>query len=133
MKGRPTKWTPEMLEKLVKEFPDRFNKDIAKDLNIGWRTVVRKARELNLEKSPTFRDNIDFKTLGQEKRPEPWNKGMKGLKIPGSEKTWFKKGHNLSPKIPKEVRSQARLKLIAKEKVRVKYGLPRLTKIRLKF
>jgi len=22
-----------------------------------------------------------------------WNKGMKGLRIPGSEKTWFKKGH----------------------------------------
>jgi hypothetical protein len=28
-----------------------------------------------------------------EKNQAPWNKGMKGLVTPGSEKGWFKKGH----------------------------------------
>ena len=50
--GRSTSifWTPNMISILVKQYPCTTNEEIAGILGISPRTVVRKARELGLEK-----------------------------------------------------------------------------------
>jgi hypothetical protein len=47
-------WTEEMLSELKRRFSNEFNKDIAKSLGVGWRSLVRKARELGLQKEDNF-------------------------------------------------------------------------------
>ena len=79
-------WTPEML-KLVRDFfPIMFNDSLAKWLGVGERTLVRKARELGLQKVPDFherkRDAIRERLMeGREKYG--WGKSVD---------TRFKKG-----------------------------------------
>lgn len=61
-KGRDMKealrreWTPAMLKKLRTYFPVAFNRELAEDLGVSMRTLIRKARELGLEKEPGFLD-----------------------------------------------------------------------------
>ncbi len=134
MKGKRKIWTIEELHYLTENFPNLWNKDLAKKLNCGWRTVVRKARELNLSKSESFRDTIDFSKFGQGN--EPWNKGMKGLSMNQAciEKQ-FVKGNISSMKNPL-VAEKARLsrnETIRKEKLRIKYTLPQKTKLKLNY
>ena len=96
MKGKPTVWSEEAIYVFKQVFPHNWNKDLAKYFNVGWRTIVRKARELKLEKAPDFRDNIDFTQFS--KGVSPTNKGMKQeeyMSPEGLEKTKltrFKKG-----------------------------------------
>lgn len=75
MKGKKTVWSEEAIYVFTQTFPHNWNKDLAKYFNVGWRTIVRKARELKLEKAPDFRDNIDFTQFS--KGVSPTNKGMK--------------------------------------------------------
>ncbi len=92
MKGKPTKWSDEAIAYLTEHFPHTWNKHLAKHFKIGWRTVVRKARELKLEKAPDFRDNIDFTSF--MKGVSPPNKGMKAegyMSKEGLEKMKIKK------------------------------------------
>lgn len=49
-------WQPEQLRMLKKYFPTSFNKELAKEIGVSWRTLVRKARELGLEKETDFLD-----------------------------------------------------------------------------
>jgi hypothetical protein len=131
MKGKKTSWSKEDLQYLQENFPHKTNKELAAHFNVGWRTIVRKARELNIQKAEDFRDSIDFSEFG--KGNIPCNKHIKGLMIPGSEKGWFKKGNippNKDPLIAKKV-SENRKKLIEKEKFRLKHGLPQMTKLKL--
>lgn len=52
-KGASTRiyWSGYMVEKLKRLFPTTKNADIAVELNVSPRTMIRKARELGLEKS----------------------------------------------------------------------------------
>lgn len=129
-------WTPGMIEKLKTEFPIRFNKDLASELGVGWRTLLRKARELKLEKVPGFIDNNRreiVRRIAVARRPNP-TKGMKGWSVPNSEQYRFKKG-NIScmtdPQICKKAHDK-RNDTIRRERVRIKYGFPQLTKLKLK-
>lgn len=91
MKGKPTKWSNSDIAYLKENFPHKWNKDLATYFNLGWRTIVRKARELGLEKAPDFREHIDFTSFSQGSIP--WNKGIKGKVLsPGCEISWFKSG-----------------------------------------
>jgi len=133
MKGKPTKWSDEDIQYLKDHFATTWNKVLAEHFGLGWRTIVRKARELGLEKSETFRDNIDFTSF--MKGNKPWNKGMKGKVLsPGCEKTWFQKGNKSIMADPKiHAAAQAvRNETIRKEKLRLKYGIPQKTKLNLK-
>lgn len=132
MKGKKKIWTEAELKFLQDNFPSMWNKDLAKHFGIGWRSVVRKARELGLEKSDTFRDNIDFSAFGQGN--EPWNKGMKGLPmVAACVEKQFKKGNKscmTDPKVAERSRT-SRNETIRKEKMRLRYTLPQKTKLKL--
>lgn len=47
-------WTPTMLQAVCERFPFEFSRDLAKELGVGWRILIRKARELRVEKEPDF-------------------------------------------------------------------------------
>ena len=131
MKGQKTVWTAEMIDKLKSEFPYRFSRDIGKDLGLSIRTIIRKARELGLEKESEFLDTnrTEISKRAQEARPYNPTKGMKGWSVPGGEKHRFQPGH-----VPQNNPEKSRLtrnETIRKEKQRIKYGLPQKTKLKL--
>lgn len=132
MKGLKTIWTNEMIEKLTQEFPFRFSRDIGKDMYLSIRTIIRKARELNLEKEPDFLDiNRDKITaLATKNKPENPNKGNKDFRIPGGEKYQYKPGQE-RPIVDYKKIHKNRNETIRKERLRIKYGLPRKTKLKL--
>ena len=71
-KVRGIEWTPEMLKLLRDFFPIMFNDCLAKWLGVSVRTLVRKAREMGIDKVPDFherkRDAIKERVLeGREK------------------------------------------------------------------
>lgn len=85
-KVKGVEWTPEMLKLLRDFFPIMFNDCLAKWLGVSVRTLVRKARELGLQKVPDFyerkRDAIRERLMeGREKYG--WGNGVN---------TRFKKG-----------------------------------------
>jgi hypothetical protein len=129
-------WTPEMLHLLTSRFATDFNKNIAKDLGIGWRSVVRKARELGLEKVEDFHE-ITGKERGlmahKVRKHSPSQMGP-GFVIPNSEKHRFKKGHTPpqkgNPEMIEKIHKK-RNELIARERLRIKYGLPQISKLKL--
>ena len=47
-------WTPEQLKLLREYFPTVFNRPLATMLGVSLRTMIRKARELGIEKRPGF-------------------------------------------------------------------------------
>lgn len=49
-------WTPSMVKKLRIEFPREFTRVLAKELGVSPRSVIRKARELGIDKIPNFLD-----------------------------------------------------------------------------
>lgn len=49
-------WTAAMLAYMRKYFPTKFNYELVEHLHVSTRSVVRKARELHLEKEPGFLD-----------------------------------------------------------------------------
>jgi hypothetical protein len=96
-------WTPEKISVLTENFPHKKSADVAALIPAPLVSVRHKASELGLKKSEAFKNSPDSGRLmkGDERGAKtrypkgniPWTKGMKGLKIPGSEKGHFKKGH----------------------------------------
>jgi len=64
-------WPKSDIKYMEENFPHVSNKELAAHFCIGWRSVVRKARELGLVKSETFRDNIDFIGIGSRAATNP--------------------------------------------------------------
>jgi len=130
-------WTPEMIRRLKFEFKYAYNKTLAIDLGVSWRSLVRKARELGLEKEDGFlekrKDHIQ-KLARAKRNPNP-TKGLKGWCVPNSEAHRFKPG-NISPMATsQETRnkvSRSRLKTIEEERYRIREGLDQITKLKLK-
>ena len=132
MKGLKTEWTPGMIEQLQNEFSTRFSRDIGKEMNISIRTVIRKARELGLEKQDGFLETnkMAISALAQAaKSPNP-NKGNKEFRILGGEKHQFVLGQERYPVDYTKIHNN-RNETIRKEKQRLKYGLPQKTKLKL--
>lgn len=102
MKGKPTEWSAADIEYLKANYPHQWNKNLATHFGLGWRTIVRKARELKLEKAPDFRDNIDFtsfnKGISPKKKGLPQSMFASPEGIEKSKQTQFKKG-NIPPNI----------------------------------
>ena len=102
MKGKPTTWSETDIQYLKDNFPYQWNKHLAEHFGIGWRTVVRKARELGLQKAPDFRDSIDFTSFN--KGIPPKNKGLPQSMFASAEgmekqkQHYFKKG-NIPPQV----------------------------------
>lgn len=136
MKGRKTTWTIEMDQKILSEYPVRFTRDIAKELNLGYRTIIRRARELGIEKEPDFLDKrrTQITELATKAHPGNPNKGNKSFRIPGGESYRFKKGNLSKMKTDPEVVAKAtaaRNETIRIERLRIKYGLAPTTKLKL--
>ena len=135
MKKQPQKyyprvdWNDERIKYLRENFPTKFNKDIAAVLGCGWRTVIRKAREMGLEKEPGFiekkRPLIRLLQKGSHQRPNP-HKGEKGWQVPGGEQYHFKKGD-----IPASARNpEVMAKIIATKQRKQRLRQPMLEQIR---
>lgn len=86
-------WSGNMLSVLRRYFPNTKTEEVAEMLGVSRRTVIRKARELGLEKESGFLkkawDENRLLALAASKRSEksgfkkghvPWNKGMKSDK-----------------------------------------------------
>lgn len=91
-------WTDEKIKLLTAFFPIMFNKPLAKWLGVSFRTLIRKARELGLEKQEDFlkRRREDINLLASEALRKKGNPGRfrKGEhRNPAGE---FKKGHKES-------------------------------------
>ena len=82
-------WTPQMMKTLTDFFPSMFNKPLAKWLGVSQRTMLRKARELGLEKREGFLE---------DQRKEIQRMAGDALRARGDrEGTWFKKGTHNNP------------------------------------
>lgn len=125
-------WTDEMIEKLKAEFPIRFTNELVKEMGISQRTIIRKARSLNLEKIENFKEINQDKInelISKNHAPNPM-KGVKGFIIPNSEQHQFKKGERKY--IPDYEKTHAkRNETIRRCKLRRKYGLSPITKMNL--
>jgi hypothetical protein len=132
MKGVMIKWSPEMIEKLRTEFPNRITIDIAKELGVSLRSAIRKAREIGVEKRENFLDDFrsEITKRATAKKPPNPNKGNKDFRIPGGEQYQFRVGQ---PQVRKNYERihQKRNETIKREKLRLKYGLRQETKLKL--
>ncbi len=74
-------WSNAELENLEALFPVTTNTELIKLIGVSRRTIIRKARELNLQKHPDFRILIDFQFYGKQGAAHPnaiaarWQKG----------------------------------------------------------
>lgn len=75
-------WSANMIAALRRHFPTTRNEELAGMLGVSRRTVIRKARELGLEKDPDF-----LHSVWDENRMMAWSVGKK------RQAGWFKKGH----------------------------------------
>lgn len=130
-------WSDGMIETIASKFATSFNRDLADELGVSMRTMIRKARELGLEKEPGFLDK-NRKEISQmardARRPNP-TKGQKGWSVSGSEKYRFKPGHVPAMKDNPELIERVHRKrneTIKNEKFRLRVGLEPETKLRLK-
>lgn len=84
-------WTGDMLSTLRRYFSNTKTEEVAEMLGVSHRTVVRKARELNLEKDQSFlrqvwKENSLLALVSNKKNGNsgqikkghtPWNKGLR--------------------------------------------------------
>jgi len=124
-----------MLDTLNAKFSTSYNKELAKKIGVSWRSLVRKARELGIEKEPGFlethRQEITSMAVKANHNP---NTGNKGWSVPGGENHRYGKGHVPSMKTDRKVVEKVRNKrneTIKRERFRVQYGLPQKTKLNL--
>jgi len=132
MKGKKTEWTPEMIAILQAKFPTEFTFEIAQELGLSKRTIVRKARELGVLKIEGFLETkrAEITEMARKNlRPHP-HKGDSSYRIPNGEAHRFKKGRP-QPVVDYEQIHNKRNETIRKEKQRIKYGLPQKTKLKL--
>ena len=92
-------WTPQMLKLLKDFFPTMFNVPLAKWIGVSRSSLLRKARELGLEKKPGFReeraeDIRHNQSIGAKRSKNTRGRIKKGEHV--SPATEFKKGHVLS-------------------------------------
>ena len=126
-----------MIYMVKKYFPVKYNRVLAAELNVSMRSLIRKARELGIEKETNFleirRDEIT--KMAVIAHPPNQHKGHIGWYVPNSEETRFKIGNvsimTINPAVVEKVRTK-RNQLIKREKIRAKLGLSPISKIKLK-
>lgn len=129
-------WTDAMLETIKIKFPSSFNRELAKELNVSMRSMIRKARELHLEKEPGFLEK-NRSVITKMAVAKNYNKytGVKGWSVPNSEGTRFKKGQSSPMKYDRDLVirvHKTRNETIKRERIRMRLGLSRLTNLKLK-
>ena len=135
--GKRIQWTDMMEFTLAQDYPTRMNSDIARDFGISVRAGVYKARQMGLKKSPDFwavnRDRI-IELRSRPTRRLLMSKGRFQKGNRHGKATWFRPGHGEDAEALERRRlaiSRARLAQNYDEMLRKKYGLRRLTRVRL--
>lgn len=66
------KWTDSMIATLKAKFPTTFNKTLAEELKVSPRSLIRKARELNISKEEGFLDKnrATISRMASQARPK---------------------------------------------------------------
>lgn len=128
-------WTQAMHDLLIAKFPVTFNRVLAKELGVSMRSLTREARKLGIEKIPGFleKNRNEISRMAVQAHPAHPFKGVKGWCVPNSEKSRFQIGQTSvmsDPEICKRVH-QKRNATIARDKIRRKYGLSPITKLKL--
>lgn len=95
-KDQHFEWTEQRLKLIVDFYPTMFSKALAKWIGCGHRTLVRKARELGLEKVPDFHERKRDEIRRMSGSHGPNRTTIKKGSGIGAEYR-FKKGHQLSP------------------------------------
>ena len=93
-------WTDEQLMLLRRFFPVVFNRPLARWIGVSMRTLIRKARELGLEKKPGFLEErrLDIQRLAGEAIRLSNNKSTRFTKgVHNNPAGEFKPGHKESP------------------------------------
>jgi hypothetical protein len=137
-KKKPGKinWTPEMIQAVKEKFPYNYNRKLAEDIGVSVRSLIRKARELGVEKEQGFLDKRrdEISAMATEAKPPHPFKGVKGWCVPNGEATRFKPGQisimSVDRDLVEKVRSK-RNKTIARDRARIRMGLPQLTHLKL--
>ena len=135
--SKKIEWTPDMEQIIIDEFPVTYNKVLAQKLGVSWRSLVRKAREMGINKEEGFLDKRrdEITAMGIEAHPPHPHKGDKGWNIPNSEYTRFKTGQPSLMKSNRELVEKVRTRrneTIARDRRRLRLGLRPLTKLKLK-
>ena len=81
-------WTDEQLKLLRTYFPTMFNRPLALWIGVSIRTMIRKARELGLEKTPGFL---------QERKRDIQRLASEAIRLSDNRSTRFKKGVHNNP------------------------------------
>lgn len=125
---------------LTKHFKHTKNEDIAKQLNISYRTVTRLARRRGLEKSKQFLKKCQREAADKANISNRINGTYppKGYRIPNREKSYFKKGERTVDRIGEKREAErvaksaeSRRKTLKLEKARALFGLPQQTKLQV--
>lgn len=133
-KGRKTDWTDERIETLRKYYEVESNEKVAQRLGISSRTLVRKARELQLYKAKAvtkstglddivrdlYRDH-SLKEIGEVTHTS-WRTVQRITKSLGLTRTMEEDSR---------IRSRIRSKLLKSERARICFGLDQRTDIKL--
>lgn len=124
-------WTPEMLEILRNEFPVSYNRKLAAKLKVSMRSLIRKARELHIEKEPGFLDKRrkEITHMATINHGVPWNKGLHYTPL---HLVPFQHKPGQRPNRDYKAQGERLQELYRRDRLRMKYGLPRLTKKNLK-
>jgi len=136
-KGIKIIWTPKMIYMVKKYFPVKYNRVLAAELNVSMRSLIRKARELGIEKESNFLDirREEITRMAMIAHPPNPHKGHIGWSVPNSQNTRFKVGNisimTIDPAVVEKARTK-RNELIKREKIRAKLGLSPISKIKLK-
>lgn len=95
--SRRISWSRQMVDDLLRLFPKTLNKEIAEYLGISLRTMIRKARELGLQKDPDWLTDV-WEDRRRQAHMVARIKGYPGTIKPGEHRspdTEFKKRTNL--------------------------------------
>jgi len=97
-------WTPEQQQILLDHYPDSTPQEMTALLDnvFDAKQISHKAKKIGLRKSQTYKERYGLDENGRMIiGRDTWNKGMRGLKMPGRAcETQFKKGiipHNHKP------------------------------------
>lgn len=99
-----TVYTPEIKQFIADNVKGVKNKDLAAMINEKFGTNISVGGIASYKCDNGLKSGLEFMDFCRKKGDPPnrtsfkkgqtsYNKGMKGLKIPGSEKGWFEKGH----------------------------------------
>lgn len=97
-------WSPQMIAYLRENFATSFNKDLAEWLGVSIRTVVRKARELGLQKDEDWINGV-WNEHQMMARAASRRKGFPGAFKKGTEigsEYRYKPGHKSNPEWEKK-------------------------------